>query len=136
MLRRTGAAISGVGGGALVMSREADAMLYVNTDTVYSESVETLCDLGPHGLAVWTAGGWALEAAATYYLGVATAGAFAGCAVRDEFVEHFPDADRVEVTRAGKDPDGQYNDIDKGDIVVVPETEDNEFVDLLSSVIA
>jgi len=103
-----------------VASRNADAYLYVNTDTLYTESVETLCDLGPHGVAVWAAGEWALGSAAVYHLGVAAAGSAAGCAIRDEFVEHFPDADKVEIKRPGHDPDGQYNDIDEGDIVVVP----------------
>lgn len=122
MLRKLGSA--GVGlttatSGLVVGSREAKGMIVIRPGDVYSERVETLCDLAPHGLTVWAA------AALTdpipgdaVYLGIAAAGAHAGCAVRDEFVEHFPKSEFVDVTRANK-PNGNG----KKEILVTPREE-------------
>ncbi|MEE6209158.1 hypothetical protein U3A55_03155 [Salarchaeum sp. III] len=113
----------GVGGAAVTAGLTSGAgnargMLYVSPSTVYSEEVETLCDLAPEGLSVWTAASLTDPVPGDeIFLGITTASAGAACAVRDEFVEHYPEADTIKFKRA----DEQHGEISEGDIVVRPE---------------
>lgn len=114
-------------GGLAVATREARGMIVVRFKDIYSAEVDAVCDLGPEGLGLWAATEWAAGRATVYYLGVAAAGTEFACAARDEFVQHFPDADRIEFKRA----DHNWNDIDKGDIVIVPKNDGWDWYDFI-----
>ena len=52
MLKRTGALIGGGAAGVAGMTGRSSAYLFISGDTIYNESVETLCGIGPPGLGV------------------------------------------------------------------------------------
>jgi len=83
-------------------------MIFVSPGEVYSEEVEPICDLGPEGLGLWAAASLTDPIPGdAVLLGIAAAGSGAACAARDEFVEHYPDADGIKVKR----PEDQSDDI-------------------------